>query len=124
MNKAFPVIVSILIIASFESCSKKHTPSRTETNTEEVKIKPTPVESTVAIEKKNDSMVAVKPVVKKTPTTAPKVIAVNDKFAKKSVDGRYYYDLEGHRYWRSNKDGKYYIYNKSMQNDPDFQKPR
>ena len=87
MNKIFPVVVSILIIASIESCSKKHTPSRTEANTKvstEVKVKEAPVEPTVPAVTKNDSMVAVKPVVKKaTPTATPKVIAVNDKFAKK-----------------------------------------
>ncbi|MBL0201642.1 MAG: hypothetical protein IPP81_16305 [Chitinophagaceae bacterium] len=53
----------------------------------------------------------------------PKVIIVNDKVAKRSVDGRYYYDLEGRRYWRNNRDGKYYLFNKSMFDNPDFKNP-
>jgi hypothetical protein len=61
--------------------------------------------------------------VKKTKTVIPKVIVVNDSVAKKTFDGRLYYDLNGHRYWRSNKDGKYYLYNKSMNTNPDFKKP-
>ena len=62
-------------------------------------------------------------VVKKVPmvkTPVPKVIVVNDQIAKRTFDGRFYYDLEGRRYWRSNKDGKYYLYNKSMYSDPAF----
>ncbi|WP_462249902.1 hypothetical protein [Ferruginibacter sp.] len=62
-----------------------------------------------------------KPVVKKAPA-APiaKVIIVNDSVAKKSFDGRLYYDVDGHRYWRNYKDGKYYLFNKSMYSDPAF----
>ena len=63
---------------------------------------------------------AKRPVVK---TAVPKVIVVNDKYAKRSVDGRYYYDLDGHRYWRNNKDGKYYLFNRSMYNDDAFKGP-
>ena len=60
-----------------------------------------------------------KPVeIRKTP--APKMISVNDAVAKKAVDGRLYYDLEGHRYWRNKKDGKYYKYFKGMHDDPAF----
>ncbi|HMJ46048.1 MAG TPA: hypothetical protein VK498_01875, partial [Ferruginibacter sp.] len=65
----------------------------------------------------------VKEVTKKEVEPTPKVITVNDIAAKKTIDGRYYYDLMGHRYWRNNKDGKYYIYNKSQHNDPAFKKP-
>ena len=54
---------------------------------------------------------------------APKVITVNDAAAQKTVDGRYFYDLNGKRYWKNNKDGKYYLFNKEMYNNPDF-KPR
>ena len=60
--------------------------------------------------------------VKKTRTAVPKVIVVNDSAASKTFDGRYYYDLQGHRYWRNNNDGKYYLYNKSMNSDPAFKK--
>lgn len=67
---------------------------------------------------------APKPIKKATVKTAvPKVITVNDKVAKRSVDGRYYYDLEGHRYWRNNRDGKYYLFHKSMFDNPDFKAP-
>lgn len=64
---------------------------------------------------------APKTVKKKMPVA--KVITVNDKYAKRSVDGRYYYDLQGKRYWRNNRDGKYYLFNKSMFDDPDFKSP-
>lgn len=63
-----------------------------------------------------------KPVVVKTPT--PTSITVNDKVAKRAVDGRLYYDLEGKRYWKNFKDGKYYLYNKSMHENPDFKPPK
>jgi phage-related protein len=72
----------------------------------------------------NSTTASTKPVAaKKNKTAVPKVIVVNDNVASKTFDGRYYYDLEGHRYWRNNKDGKYYLYNKSMANDPAFKKP-
>ena len=71
----------------------------------------------------NEKTVAKPASVKKIKTPVPKVIAVNDSAASKTFDGRYYYDLEGHRYWRNNKDGKYYIFNKSMATDPAFKKP-
>lgn len=48
------------------------------------------------------------------------MITVNDSAASKTFDGRLYYDLEGHRYWRNKKDGKYYLYSKSMQGNADF----
>lgn len=54
----------------------------------------------------------------------PKTIYVNDAAAKKSVDGRLYYDVKGHRYWKNYKDGKYYLFNKSMYSNPDFQPPK
>ena len=123
MHKIYPVIVSMFLMVVIQSCSKKNVPNRTKVNTE-IKGKTSPVVPVVPIIKKNDSLVAVKPITKKpAPASVPKVIAVNDKYANKSVDGRYYYDLEGHRYWRSNKDGKYYLFNKSMQTDEAFKKP-
>ena len=48
------------------------------------------------------------------------VITVNDKAAKTSVDGRLYYDVDGRRYWKNYNDGKYYLFNKSMYNNPAF----
>ena len=52
--------------------------------------------------------------------TIPQSITVSEKAAKKSVDGRLYYDVDGHRYWRNYDDGKYYLFNKSMYTDPAF----
>jgi hypothetical protein len=115
-NRIF-LIVSVVSIMAIQGCSKKTVPSRSEENkTASMNIN--------ADLKKADSVAVIRRMVKrKTVTAAPKVIVVNDKFAKKSVDGRYFYDLEGHRYWRNNKDGKYYIFNKSMATDPAFKKP-
>ena len=61
-----------------------------------------------------------KPAAKKVSTLVPRVIAVNDNVAKKNIDGRLYYDLDGHRYWRNYNDGKYYLFNKSMYSDSAF----
>ena len=84
------------------SCSRKATPHNTKSATEST--------SETAAAKKTTKV--------KTPT--PPVIVVNDAAAKKTIDGRYYYDLNRKRYWRNNKDGKYYLFNKSMYNNPDF----
>ena len=53
----------------------------------------------------------------------PKTLDVSDKVATRDIDGRLYYDVEGHRYWKNYVDGKYYLFSKSMYNDPAF-KPR
>jgi hypothetical protein len=73
------------------------------------------------LKKTEDSIVVSKKATTRK-ASFPKVITVNDSAARKSVDGRLYYDVMGHRYWRNNKDGKYYLFNKSMYNNPDFQK--
>ncbi|HRD56701.1 MAG TPA: hypothetical protein PK504_01570 [Ferruginibacter sp.] len=91
-------IIGIIIISI--SCSKKTTPSETAHNPP---AKPS-VEYKAPI---------------KTPT--PKSIVVNSAAAKKDVNGRYYYDLEGKRYWRNKKDGKYYLYFKGMFAQKDYQ---
>jgi len=98
------------------SCSRRHTPERTPEISETKNI---------TIPKKSDSVVVVR---KKTfkprqKDIIPNVIVVNDIAAHKSVDGRYYYDLIGHRYWRNNKDGKYYLFNKSMYSNDAFKAP-
>ena len=95
-NVAF---AAMLFILALTACSKKSVPSKEE-----------PPASKPAV-------VYKAPV--KTPT--PKSIVVNDAAAKKTVEGKYYYDLEGKRYWRSKKDGKYYLYYKGMFSNPDFQ---
>lgn len=96
MNKAGFILMTLLTLAIVNGCSKKHNP-----------------EATASVPAKPVKKAAIK-------TAVPKVIIVNDKVAKKSLDGRYYYDLEGRRYWRNNRDGKYYLFNKSMFDNPDF----
>ncbi len=71
-----------------------------------------------------DSAAVKKPVAAKKKEPLPKVIAVNDEAAHKSVDGRLYYDVMGHRYWKNYKDEKYYLFNKSMFSNPDFTAPK
>lgn len=116
MKKFYIPFISLALTAFMLSCSRKSVPVETTAATKT---------DTLVVAKVTDSALAVKPVVKrKVKAAIPKVITVNDQYAKKSVDGRYYYDLDGHRYWRSNKDGKYYIFNKSMLNDPAFKKPQ
>lgn len=95
--------------ATIVSCHKKNYPARTDATT---------------VEKTVDSAEVKKPVVKKKKEPLPKVIAVNDEAAHKSVDGRLYYDVMGHRYWKNYKDGKYYLFNKSMFSNPDFKAPK
>ena len=82
------------------------------------KIHPVPTEPSV---KTTDTIAAKKAVIKRKPKEPlPRVISVNDLSAKKTVDGRYYYDLQGHRYWKNNKDGKYYLFNKTMYENDAF----
>ncbi|MEO6730374.1 MAG: hypothetical protein ABIN01_04100 [Ferruginibacter sp.] len=120
MHKVNVLIVSFFLFAIMQGCSKKTVPSNTPAPAASTAV----VSDTLVVVRKSDSLVAVKPVIKRKPKAAiPNVIVVNDKFASKSVDGRYYYDLEGHRYWRSKKDGKYYLFNKSMLTDDAFKKP-
>jgi hypothetical protein len=88
-------------------CHKRYYPS-TNNNT------PAANTTKAAAPKTTTATAVKKPGAKKTPTIMPKVITVNDSAAKKSVDGRLYYDVEGHRYWRNYDDGKYYLFNKSM----------
>lgn len=92
MNKN--ILLALGLMLHISSCSKKHLPEENTTTTN--------------AEKKIRVM------------TVPHVITVSDKAAKKSVDGRLYYDVDGHRYWRNYNDGKYYLFNKAMYNDPAF----
>lgn len=105
MKRVYLPLLILMTGILLAACSKKTSPSTSETGA----AKNTPVANT-------------KPAPKKIKTPVPKVIVVNDSVASRTFDGRYYYDLEGHRYWRNNKDGKYYLYNKSMATDPDFRK--
>lgn len=89
-------ILCLGLVALIFSCSKKNTPEKT--GTPVVKAAP----------------------VKKVKIPVSKVIVVNDSVATKSPDGRLYYDLMGRRYWKNYNDGKYYLFNKSMYNNPAF----
>ena len=80
------------------SCSKKHHPQSAE----------------------NKAAIAMHSTKIKTRGPLPKTLTVDDKVASRAVDGRLYFDLEGHRYWKNYKDGKYYMFSKSMYNNPAF----
>ncbi len=101
MKKLRFLCIACMFITLLYSCSKKTVPEK-----ETTAVAPPP-----------------KLVIKKIKTPVPSVIVVNDAKASKTFDGKMYYDLEGHRYWRNNRDGKYYKYSKAMQNNPDFKAP-
>ena len=106
--KYFYILIFISVSFLF-SCSKKNHSTTSGTST----VANTNID-TVAV-------VAKKAVIKrKIKESVPKIISVNDAIAKKTVDGRLYYDLDGHRYWRNNKDGKYYLFNKAMYDQAEF----
>jgi hypothetical protein len=86
----------LLLLVMIVSCSKKHHPQTAENG------------------------MAMHPAKIKTRGPLPKVLTVDDKIAGRAVDGRLYFDLEGHRYWKNYKDGKYYMFSKSMYNNPAF----
>jgi hypothetical protein len=126
----------LFIVASgilVNSCSKKTVPSKTaivtfnESNsygTTEKRIKPAPMApktDQVAEAPAAEEKPAPKPMPK---PDFPKVITVNDNAASKSIDGRLFYDVLGHRYWKNYNDGKYYLFDKSMYNNPDFKPPK
>ncbi len=115
MNKIFLMSACIITLFIF-GCSKKTIPEKPKEPVQSQQSgQPIPSEGpgTAVVPPKP------KPVeIRKTP--APKMISVNDAVAKKAVDGRLYYDLEGKRYWRNKKDGKYYQYYRGMHEDPNF----
>jgi hypothetical protein len=109
MVKRLIFIVTFLMTLFIYSCSRKTHPAKTSSET---------------VTKNTDTSATAKTITKKkAKVVLPQVIVVNDSAAHKSVDGRLYYDVMGHRYWRNNKDGKYYLFNKSMYNNPDFKNP-
>jgi hypothetical protein len=110
MTRRYLCIIFFSGICVLSGCSKKNHPARTAQ----------PENNTSLEVKKNDSAATKAVVKKKEKVPVPNVITVNDSAAHKSVDGRYYYDVMGHRYWRSKKDGKYYLFNKSMYTDDAF----
>ncbi|MBP6023446.1 hypothetical protein [Ferruginibacter sp.] len=108
-------VMGIVFVVLVSSCSKKHVPQTASKpvilyNGKEVVATPA-VPTTPAVKKT---------AVRKVVAPVAKVIIVNDKAAKKNIDGRLYYDVEGRRYWRNYDDGKYYLFNKSMYSDSAF----
>jgi hypothetical protein len=106
MQVKLPVFLFIVLCILISGCSKKHQP--------QTEIVVTDIPGTEKPEAKK------KPAKKVIHTAVPKVITVDDRGAQKSVDGRLYYDLEGHRYWKNYKDGRYYLFTKAMFDDPAF----
>lgn len=105
MKIQLPIVVFLILTVLTISCSKKHIPETNEKPASEKPVSKVPL------------------IIKTKPTPTPKVITVNDAIAKKSVDGRLFYDLQKRRYWKNYKDGKYYLFFKGMYEDPAF-KPR
>lgn len=111
MLKIVALTCTFSILLLICSCSKRHHPARTPDNNS-------------SIITNNDSLTIKKVVVKeKRKEPVAKIISVNDNVAHKSSDGRLYYDLLGHRYWKNYEDGKYYLFNKSMYTNDAF-KPK
>ena len=110
MKRIIAVVVSLYLLLAAVSCSHKAHPSKSSVVESPTAANPGVAKKTV---KKPREKVAL-----------PPVISVNDSVAHKSVDGRLYYDVMGRRYWKNNRDGKYYIFNKSMYDNPDFKGPQ
>lgn len=105
----------IVLVVLLCSCSKKNMPQTAAKPTIIYNGKPVPATPAAVT-----TTVAKKTVVKKVSAPVAKVIIVNDQVAKKNIDGRLYYDVEGHRYWKNYTDGKYYLFNKAMYSDSAF----
>ena len=110
MYKPSLFVIVICILFLILGCSKKHNPGKTVENN--------------SVTANNTDSIDVKKIIKpKRKEPVAKIISVNDNVAHKSVDGRLYYDLLGHRYWKNYKDGKYYLFNQAMYDNADF-KPK
>ncbi len=116
----FKILIAVLvtILLSITACSRRTVPQKPN-NPNVIVVMPSASDTAAVAPIAKPAAPVTKAV--KTPTA--KSIVLNDAAAKKSVDGRLYYDLEGHRYWKNYKDGRYYIFNKNMQGNPDY-KPR
>jgi hypothetical protein len=109
MKMKTSVIVFLMTGIIMASCSKKTIPEETvkvedssaSSKTNETTVAP----STKAVSAKEYSTGKRKV----SGTNTPKYIVVDDRNAKSTADGKLYYDLGGRRYWKSNKDGKYYL---------------
>lgn len=105
MNRIIFLLSLIAMLNMLASCNRKTNP--------EAAAKPS-ASAPVAVKHAKRAIIK---------TAVPRVITVSEGAARRSVDGRYYYDLEGHRYWRNNRDGKFYLFHKSMFDNPDFRAP-
>lgn len=121
MPRLLKLCTALLFIFILTGCSKKIHPSPTPGIT--VITDSTTVATSTNTEKVEDVEKKVAPATRKTKPEFPDIITVNDKAARKSTDGRLYYDIMGHRYWKNYRNGKYYLYNKSMYKNPDFKNP-
>ena len=117
MKKFYLFLGTFLSLVFFLSCSKKNIPSKSKTSTIEYTRDSSAVVKAIEEEK------VTPPPPKKARPEFPKTITVNDSAATKSVDGRMYYDIKGKRYWKNFRDGKYYLFDKSMYSNPDFKPP-
>lgn len=106
MQIKLPAFLFIVCCIFITACSKKHQPQT------DITVTDVPGSTAPVVKKK--------PVKKVIRTAVPKVISVDDRGAQKSVDGRLYYDLEGHRYWKNYNDGRYYIFKQGMFDNPAF----
>lgn len=131
LKKIFVIFIASAAIL-LSSCGKKTVPTKTATVTpvKTIKVETPAKKEIVKPEKPKADTATVVAVTEEKPAPKPadkpdfpKVISVNDDAATKSVDGRLFYDVLGHRYWKNYNDGKYYLFDKSMYNNPDF-KPK
>ena len=121
--KILPAYIIVCLILLY-SCSKKFVPQHD--NIPVITLNNKTVSSKPATAAASTAKPVVRTMVKRTApekVNVPQVIWVNDKVAKRNFDGRLYYDLEGRRYWRNNRDGKYYLYYKGIFDNPDFKAP-
>ncbi len=118
------ILSSLVIIILGTACSRKTIPEKSRSDSAGAESKTSADNG--GKDSGNDTgtiIAAPSAPVKTVKITTPKYITLNDAVAKKSIDGRLYYDLQGKRYWKNYKDGKYYIFNKNMTGNPDY-KPR
>jgi hypothetical protein len=116
----YKYLSALIILVVLFSCSKKHTPEKSiaeKSIAENAAVLPAKSDSAVVVKKKTINKPRQKDII-------PNTIVVNDKAAKKSVDGRLYYDLLGNRYWKNYKNGKYYLFNQKMYDNPAFKAPK
>jgi hypothetical protein len=113
-------LLSVFVYVSVISCGKKNIPEKTTITTTATSEK-----STISPTKKDTvAVVKTKAITPQKKDIIRNSIVVNDEAAKKAVDGRLYYDLLGHRYWKNYKDGKYYLFNQKMYDNPAFKPPK